>query len=712
MKLVIFGGTTEGRVLTEKAAALQIPVTVSVSTEYGAELLTESAFLTVHRGNLTEEEMEQFLLSEQAELCMDATHPYAELVTANIRRACEKLSLPYIRILRNEEAADAGEDRVSVKSVEEAVSFLQGTEGNIFIATGSKELEKYTQLPGFRERCMARILPSEEAIAKAVSLGFSGKHLIAMQGPFSEALNEAMLKSTESRFFVTKSSGKEGGFAEKCRAAKAAGATLIVVERPGAEQADRNEEQKAGKQTMMLQEACQFLEGLSDAMHMKKGSGGREIKVTDREAPDQEAASRTGREVPEGAHICAAREVYLAGMGPGRASLLPAETCQVLQSCEVLIGSARMIKEACQVLTEDKPCFISVRKEEIADYLKEHSSIKRAAVLYSGDVGFSSGARGMEELLPEECRVIRLPGISSPVYFLSELGLSLEEVVLVSCHGKELDLIPLLLEGKKVCALLGGRNQLSELCEKLISYGLSDVVITAGERLSYPEERIRKGRPEDFAGKETDSLTIVLLEGTERGTDRRSLPGLPDAAFCRGRVPMTKEEIRILSLAKLNLKRDSIVYDIGSGSGSVGIEAALFATEGKVYAVEKKEEAYALTGENAKKLKVSNLLQIKGEAPEALRDLPSPTHVFIGGSSGRLPEIIEAVLQKNDRARIVMNAITLETLETLLRLKKENPHCRNMELTQVQITRVKELSVYHLTESENPVWIAAFGGEE
>ena len=685
MKLVIFGGTTEGRVLTEKAAALQIPVTVSVSTEYGAELLTESAFLTVHQGNLTEEEMEQFLLSEQAELCMDATHPYAELVTANIRRACEELSLPYIRILRNEEAADAGEDRVSVKSVEEAVSFLQGTEGNIFIATGSKELEKYTQLPGFRERCMARILPSEEAIAKAVSLGFAGKHLIAMQGPFSEALNEAMLKSTESRFFVTKSSGKEGGFAEKCRAAKAAGATLIVVERPGAEQADRNEEQKAGKQTMTLQEACQFLEGLADGI--------------------------SGREVHEGAHICA-REVYLAGMGPGRASLLPAETCQVLQSCEVLIGSARMIKEACQVLTEDKPCFISVRKEEIAAYLKEHSSIKRAAVLYSGDVGFSSGARGMEELLPEECRVIRLPGISSPVYFLSELGLSLEEVVLVSCHGKELDLIPLLLEGKKVCALLGGRNQLSELCEKLISYGLSDVVITAGERLSYPEERIRKGWPEDFAGKETDSLTIVLLEGTERDTDRRSLPGLPDAAFCRGRVPMPKEEIRILSLAKLNLKRDSIVYDIGSGSGSVGIEAALFATEGKVYAVEKKEEAYALTGENAKKLKVSNLLQIKGEAPEALRDLPSPTHVFIGGSSGRLPEIIEAVLQKNDRARIVMNAITLETLETLLRLKKESPHCRNMELIQVQITRVKELSVYHLTESENPVWIAAFGGEE
>ena len=186
MRLVIFGGTTEGRVLAEKAAALKIPVIVSVSTEYGAELLKENAFLTVHQGNLTEEEMEQLLLSWQAELCMDATHPYAELVTKNVRKACEKLALPYVRILRKEEATDAGEDRVSVKSVEEAVSFLQETEGSIFIATGSKELEKYTKLRNFKERCTARILPSEEAIAKAVSLGFSGKHLIAMQGPFQK----------------------------------------------------------------------------------------------------------------------------------------------------------------------------------------------------------------------------------------------------------------------------------------------------------------------------------------------------------------------------------------------------------------------------------------------------------------------------------------------------------------------------------------------
>ena len=123
-----------------------------------------------------------------------------------------------------------------------------------------------------------------------------------------------------------------------------------------------------------------------------------------------------------------------------------------------------MLQEAHQVLTEDKPCFISVRKEEIAAYLKEHSSIKRAAVLYSGDVGFSSGAKGMEELLAGSFHVSRIPGISSPVYFLSLLGLSLEEAALVSCHGREQELIPMLLEGKKVCALLGGRSQLSGLC--------------------------------------------------------------------------------------------------------------------------------------------------------------------------------------------------------------------------------------------------------
>ena len=97
----------------------------------------------------------------------------------------------------------------------------------------------------------------------------------------------------------------------------------------------------------------------------------------------------------------------------------------------------------------------------------------------------------MEELLAGSFHVSRIPGISSPVYFLSLLGLSLEEAALVSCHGREQELIPMLLEGKKVCALLGGRSQLSGLCEKLVFYGLSDVGVTAGERLSYPEERIK-----------------------------------------------------------------------------------------------------------------------------------------------------------------------------------------------------------------------------
>lgn len=239
--IVMFGGTSEGRLITERFqqefAGTDISLCVSVATEYGATLLKEDKNVSIHVGSLDSDDMKKFLRNQGATLCIDATHPYARIATENIYSVCNELGIAYIRVARGEMnyKDDDKEDRddvILVDSVAEAVDFLAGTEGNIFITTGSKELDKFTRLYDYRNRCVARVLSTLPVAIRCNSLGFEGKNLIAMQGPFSEELNYQMLIMHDIKWLVTKSSGKAGGFIEKCEAAIRAGAKLVIVGRP------------------------------------------------------------------------------------------------------------------------------------------------------------------------------------------------------------------------------------------------------------------------------------------------------------------------------------------------------------------------------------------------------------------------------------------------------------------------------------------------
>lgn len=182
--------------------------------------------------------------------------------------------------------------------------------------------------------------------------------------------------------------------------------------------------------------------------------------------------------------------------------------------------------------------------------------------------------------------------------------------------------------------------------------------------------------------------------------------GIPDKEFIRGQIPMTKENIRILSVAKLHLKNDSVVYDIGAGTGSVTVEMAHMCK--KVYAIEQKEEGCELILKNAEKFQLKNIEVCLGSAPDCLEGLEPPTHVFIGGSSGKLITIIEEVRKKNPQTRFVVNAITLETITTLLELSKTNPGDYPMEIMEVSIANGKMVGNYHMMQGENPIYIACF----
>ena len=248
-RILIFSGTTEGRRITEFLDGRNVKVYVSAATEYGKECTGEHENAEVFFGRMDQKQMAEMIKEKQIDLVIDATHPFAQLVTGEIRRACEISGVQYLRCLREEmEAVPDEADRVIwAQSVEDAVEYLQNTEGKILITTGSKELKEYTKIGNYQERCFARVLSTKAAMEESVRLGFEGKHLIAMQGPFSEEMNLALLHQTRARYFVTKESGKAGGFEEKLKAAKKAGAVLIVIGRP----------QERGRS---VQEVCHFIE--------------------------------------------------------------------------------------------------------------------------------------------------------------------------------------------------------------------------------------------------------------------------------------------------------------------------------------------------------------------------------------------------------------------------------------------------------------------
>ena len=226
MQILIFGGTTEGRNLSHQLAAKGAQVTVCVATSYGTEEQGEYENIKVLEGRRDSSQMEELL--QKQELCIDATHPYAVEVTKNIKTACENAGIPYLRLLRKE--SDRLDGAAYVSSAAEAAVFLQETEGNILLTTGTKELPAFASLE--RERLYPRILPMAENLAVCERENIPKRNIIAMQGPFGRELNEALMGQFDIQYMVTKDGGKVGGFSEKIEAAKTRGVQVVIIRRP------------------------------------------------------------------------------------------------------------------------------------------------------------------------------------------------------------------------------------------------------------------------------------------------------------------------------------------------------------------------------------------------------------------------------------------------------------------------------------------------
>lgn len=406
------------------------------------------------------------------------------------------------------------------------------------------------------------------------------------------------------------------------------------------------------------------------------------------------------------------QNIYLIGIGMGKAEGLTEQAAEAVKQCRCLIGAGRIL-DAVQKIQESerKNLFQAYLPDEIFSYIRTRKERENVGVLFSGDTGFYSGAKKLTELLcTEKDRYdIRLvPGISSVSYLAAELNTSWEDAAIVSLHGRKENFIQTVSSSGKTFLLLGGENTGNSVVRKLKEYGLDNVTVYMGTRLSYPDEKILSGRPSELEKEDIHGLCTVLIRNPN--PVNRAAPHIRDEEFIRGKVPMTKEEVRAVSIARMRLSDDAVVYDIGAGTGSVSVEAARCGSRIRVYAVEKNPDAVKLLEQNRKKFCADGIRIIEGTAPEILEGLEPPSHIFIGGSQGRLGEILAAAVKKNPMARIVINAVSLEKVKEIIEAEKDGllPH---MEITQMCVSRSKKMSGYHMMTGLNPVYIISAGGD-
>ena len=379
----------------------------------------------------------------------------------------------------------------------------------------------------------------------------------------------------------------------------------------------------------------------------------------------------------------------------GGAGTLTAEARDAIAASDAFIGAARVLES---VKDSGKPMYVSYKPVEIAEYLSEHSEYSSVSVLLSGDTSFYSGAKKLRDRL-SGYEIITLPGISTLSYMCAKLGIAAEDTDAISLHGIDKSIVCRVRDSRYTFALLGRAADALRICSELGEYG-AECRVYIGSRLGYEDERIITTAPESYTGGAADPAAVII----ENCSPKCLLGKHPsDGDFIRGKVPMTKESVRALVLAALDPDRESVIYDIGSGTGSVSIALSLISHDITVYAVERGEEALRLTEENRRKFLADNVRVVGGDAPAALEKLPAPDRVFIGGSGGNLREIIEAVLEKNGDAKIVLTAVTLETLSETVRIAERLG--LSCETSLISAARSRNAGRSTLILGENPVYI-------
>ena len=392
------------------------------------------------------------------------------------------------------------------------------------------------------------------------------------------------------------------------------------------------------------------------------------------------------------------KEINIIGMGMSEKTLT-AEALALINDADILIGAKRLINEFSEL---NKPSYNAYLSNDILEII-EKTDAEKIAILVSGDVGFYSAAEKLTETLKDYSPNL-IAGISSVSYFFAKCSLPWKDANLISCHGLDTNIVSSVRRNRFTFALTG--KNIPELQKELVKYGFGDLKVWIGENLGSDEESIQESKISDLEGKEFSSLTVLIIENPD--FDSRIRTGIPDEEFIRGKVPMTKSEVRAVCLSKLALSPNDIAYDIGCGTGSVTIEMAFSAYDGKVYAFDKNEEAIALLEQNCQKFHLDNVEPLCGLAPECLKGLPVPDVAFIGGSSGNMEEIVSYLHGTNNEMRFVITAVTIESaMAGLDSLKNVGI---SGDIVQVAVSKGRQIGDLHMLMAQNPIFIISGSG--
>ncbi len=403
---------------------------------------------------------------------------------------------------------------------------------------------------------------------------------------------------------------------------------------------------------------------------------------------------------------------------------LTADSLSIIQSADLVIAASRTLK-----LFSDQ--IISAEKKDLTGHLKDVpgwisgalQANKRVVVLATGDpLCHGIGGYLSKKLPADQLQII--PNISSIQLAFASIGLSWQDAKIISVHSQDAGewtqgagpdhgfyaLLQALLNHNKLAVLTGPGNTPDRIARLMLIENIADQFeMSVAENLLCTDEKILHGESAEFISEQSFNGNDIVILNRKQPLQNKILFGLPDSDFHQRKPDkglITKREVRAVSLARMQLKADSIVWDIGAGSGSVGLEAAQLCHRGYVYAIEKNSADFEIAGKNAEQLGIFNYQLINDKAPVGLDNWPNPDAIFIGGTGGELAELIKLCLKGlNPEGWLVMNFVTLENLNTALdSLKTLEAH---WDMTQLQASRSQPILHMHRMQAENPVWVVS-----
>jgi precorrin-6Y C5,15-methyltransferase (decarboxylating) len=404
----------------------------------------------------------------------------------------------------------------------------------------------------------------------------------------------------------------------------------------------------------------------------------------------------------------AQQKIYLVGAGITGWEGFGSKALEIIAKADILIGHQRHLSIFPDFAGEKR---VLGDLSELMNFLKRTE--QRVVLLASGDPTFFGVSRFLLRNLPKE-RIEIFPNVTSMQYAFARIKEPWDDGIFVSVHGRGMQqAVDKIISAEKACVLTDKTNTPAAIASELIERGAEGYEAWLCEDLGMQTEKFTKTTVRGLLEIAASELNIlILIRMYEPNLVHYPLIGIHDDEFHTSKKLITKLEVRAVTLAKLQLQDDLVLWDIGAGSCSVSIEAANLMPDGRIFAVEKNPQCISFINENLKKFCSRTIKLVEAYAPDGLDDLPDPDRVFIGGAGGRLDEIIDIVSQRlRPEGVVVINAVTLDTLTQGVEFLED--HGFTVEATCVNISKTRKLTEFKMFEAQNPVYVisAKKGGE-